>query len=872
MVGGGQVESPHPAFDAAKATVAAKTPRLRQGLDQGALQKVKNQELAENPIHNLTARYFDASNSYLNATDKRIAELEAQFDNLGVGTKAYINGLDHLRHLSPKDLDRLDGRVMAKLMLEAASAQIEQGTTAIPDATLEAKIAEAQSVWSNLTPRARAQVQRGLRDLATDSDIWAQTEVKIGDWTLHQTLERGEKNKFKEVLDDTVNKMREVSKGFGAENYKKGVDAVIRGLGTQIQTDTANIRTHLEEGIKNLQDGIGVFSTQPDTQKKVSEHLAVLTSARDAFLEKTQSATDAQWNDEYLENVREAVTAADTICKQTDSIVAKAGLKGKVAGIAPEVAETKHVGKATIIGESAIGLKTGVDIMNELGLLEHDLRARVGKYIDIDINPLVQKVPFFVGLRQAREVFQRRTNEQLKAVSALLSGEISDKVNANLAVFKDEQRSVEDRLTALRALKTKGTGADLGILNDFRNDVAAFAAAHEPKSGLTDEMREAWKELHQTAQSIEQSLVQTTAQKIDVNESITEGIGTFAVESLKEHLKEAGLPSDDAKELFSGKGWREYVTKDQGRFAGFLRSTLLSPFYLNRSPHRLTGVNKTDDGFRLGGCAKQMGKGLSVLESVAGNPGDALTVVLQNSKSVGELDPQIAYFLVRAGWGEAGERIRSLWHLAPEMKGMGGEVSALKFLNTVKPESRAGWYAVGAASVVAGVEAFNAIAPAVQQAVGQAGIHMDQSNLDNLQKLQPEIQRRLVESQQAVENFKGTHIEQLQVGGPQPPFNKTVEDTGRDVMQKLIDAKLAAAQSGLTDATSQLTQNTDNIQRTAQHMQDLKNALEMGKLGIQMTWEQFLVSSGIAAAGEWVVKDKILPRLSRVRRKAKTTA
>jgi hypothetical protein len=402
-------------------------------------------------------------------------------------------------------------------------------------------------------------------------------------------------------------------------------------------------------------------------------------------------------------------TEGEGIIKWTEELLAKNGLKGLAAGFDIELAERRVVIKPEL--EGLIEIATGFGVVRRLGILEKDLRLRLGTSWVIDLNG-IRKLPIISGLRQAREVMYARTQEQLKVVCDIATGAYGKEAQAQLEILHSDQASSAQKRDALR--KLKAIGMNQKILGEFIADVRDFTILTRPEGAQTPEMQSGWDTIKKVAEELHARITTITSPRTETEEGeevatapdTADVIGNYAVNQLQEELNALNYTDTNARELFDDAKWVAWVVENTpGRFGKMLIRTVGALRRL--SPKRLTGVEFDDQGkVKLSGLADKVGNGITALRTIALSP-NPLEVALEYAEQTESLHADLAVFIVRTGNGETGERLRALFRGV--LFGQKGATSFANFLSQSHAASSVGWILAGGATAVAAPHLLSAL-------------------------------------------------------------------------------------------------------------------------------------------------------------------
>lgn len=813
-----------PLSNAVAQSVEAGGAKVLKGLDQAKIQNLGEfgrtaQETGEG-IEAHTAEYFASLDKFLQTTDQEIQDLDAEWAGLGDDSKAFATGLDKLRHVTAKDLDKIAGQQCAVNILEAAHLQVQQGLGDTrpegPRVTAEdisAKTNEAQKIWAKLTPTARAQVLRGLRASST-MDGWNNVKTTIADWTTEQ-FRPGKKADFGQVMSDTAGRLRKTAEGIGTTDLDSKIGTTISTLKNQITTDQTRITQQIDTAVAHLQEGVGIFSADPQQQKLVSEHLTRLNTVKAAYNEAINlSGATGQMNELTVGYLTDIVANADQIITVTDQVFSDAGVRGWATGIAPEVLERRAVVGTSGLGETAVKLRSALEILNKQGLVARDFSVRIGT-LDIDFNSLLAHAPLLTGLKEARAIIQARASEQLDAVYLIMSGDFAKSVKPSLDAWLSPDSTVDQQLEANRALKE--AGMETFLLDQFQTDAAGMATMTEPTKGMSDKRKKAWQELHTIAGTLHKELIEVSSEKIKANESNTAAVARFAMESLRAELADRGYADEAAnvQALFDDQKWVDFVTSSTpGRLGKWLRKT--TGAFRGMSPGRTTGVRIDDDGaFQLAGISGRVASELTALQVVSQTTDRPLRAALANGKNLATIHADLARLNSRNGHADWREHLRVLISKQPELFGMGGTVGLIDTMNRTHAESVLLWLAGGTAAALAAPFVADGVASLNHVFAG-----MDQSGIDA-------AKMRLAEAAKWLDLLGRTSVDGAQVTGPDAGTNgdliNVMMQAGTNGLEGL-KTQWQGTQGAMNEQISSLTQSLAfhlGIQDSALRLRDI---------------------------------------------------
>ncbi|MCJ7740941.1 hypothetical protein MUP32_06565 [Candidatus Microgenomates bacterium] len=815
--------------------------RMRLGLDAVKIQQLNEAGDQHGPgsTEKGAAAYFEGTKVYLGAVDQRVTQLEDQWKHIGADAQHFVDGLDGLRHLSPKDVDRLVGDQAIIKIIEAADYQTKVGSQNYTKEQLADLTHQAQTAWNSLTTRSKSQVCRHIRHI-TSGDILGTAITFAEDWTLQKTVEAGEKQDLSVVMGDVAGRLRGITGGLGVENESQTMQDIVAKQKTRLATQTKAVLDRLDKGVSDLTLGMGVLSTNVEVQQKVQEALTRLQAARESFTSNQALVGGNKPGEIPITNIRflqGMANDADSIVKTTEEAVHETGLKGKVAGGAGEVAEARAVVGTGIVGKTVVEVATAMQIRNELGWVEADLRKRIGTSLTIDVNGLIKNIPLVGGLRQLREILRARATEQLDAVHKIMTGEHSKTIAQDIQSFCNHKEPIDARMVALRRLKD--VGLDMMILGDFKRDAQTMALAQKPQSGQTEAMSQAWDQLHEACRILHEKLgAITSPELVSVDGEINQGMVDFAVDSLQHHLNALGFHAQ-AQKLHTPSGWNQFVMEGaKGRFGRWLRE-VATPLWNSRSPAKLSGVEYDADGkASVAGISGEVAKGLTALKSLTNPSESPLEAALAGIENTRGINPLIAVLATKTGNSDAGERARSFFSKKYHaLKGMGAELDALKILNLTHAESVIGWEMVAAAGIAA--------SPAISAAVGYIG----KEGAALFKQLKDLGMAKYNELTQTLEALQRTAVESAKVNGPRETVNTAVESAMRDAGARDIANRIRSTQVGqFLSGTATLA--SSGAQWLAGGVRDLgAGAMEASRHMLAASGNRLVAAAEIAGVG-----------------------
>lgn len=658
-------ETGTPIADLMNREVVRQNGETTKRLDSNKIAELRNHK--ERKLDDAAGEYIEAVDVVLQGWEAQKTRLKQSWDEAPDKAKDFAKGIWEMKHITPKDFDRVIARKAVQHVIEIGYLlQVKKGTETVSDDQISEKIAACQEIWNELSDRSRAQVMREVRSLATENNLWEKSKAGAADWTWQQTVKRGQKEDLSAVLTDMVGKLRLSDPTMTATEQGDKYSSIIESLQHSIDTDHTNNIAKLDAVITNLESSVSLFEAQPAAQKAILEQLGKLKIAQERY-QRLVSGTRA--HDGIKENIVQDVAGdiqgkivglladSDRMIASLDAIAKKAGWKGRLAAqTIPLIdsAEVNVVAGEAGVSEVAITLASRLENAAAMGWLGEDVRVRFGTVATIDFNRALDVLPFAGGLRHNTAELYGRADEQLDVLHKLSSGALAETAKSNLAILKERTSTFDQKAEAIRNLKS--VGMDMKILSEFAADIQRLATT-DTTNNIPKEMLSVWKQLVESAKKVQAELASIPKEAIlEVSNETKEEIGAFAIDAVATHT------SEDPSVMLNKKGYAEWFA-DQTTGAGRGVRKLGARFFESRSPAAFLGVElQEDESFELSGVGQNMAVGLEALKNVsASSPENMLKTALEQSQNMDSLHAAIALFMTRAGHGEAFEVIRSLF-------------------------------------------------------------------------------------------------------------------------------------------------------------------------------------------------------------------
>ncbi len=634
-------------------------------LDSNKIAELKNHP--ERKLDSAAGEYVEAIDVVLQGWEGQKTRLKESWDQAPDNAKDFAKGIWELKHLTPKDFDRVVARKAVQHIIEIGYLlQVKKGTETVSDEQISEKIAACQEIWNELSDRSRAQVMREVRSLATENNLWEKTKAGAADWTWQQTVKRGQKEDLSAVLTDMVGKLRLSDPTMTATEQGGKYSSIVESLQHTIDADHTDNMAKLNVVITNLEGSVSLFEAQPAAQKAILEQLGKLKIAQERY---QQLVSGTRAHDGIQDNIADDVKGkiqgkivglladSDRMIASLDAISKKAGWKGRLAAqTIPfiDAAEVNVVAGEAGASELAVMLASRYENAAAMGWLGEDVRVRLGTVATLDFNRMLDIIPFAGGLRHNTAELYGRADEQLDVLHKLSSGALAETAKSNLAVLKDSASTFDQKAEAVRNLKS--VGMDMKILSEFAADIQRLATT-DTTNNIPKEMLEIWKQLVESAKKVHAELASIPKEAASVvSDETKRDVGVFAIDAVATHTQE------DPSIMLNRNDYAEWFA-DQTTGIGRGVRKLGANFFKSRSPAALLGVEvQADESFELSGVGQNMAVGLEALKKVsAASPENMLITALEQSQNMDSLHAAIALFMTRAGHGEAFEVARSLF-------------------------------------------------------------------------------------------------------------------------------------------------------------------------------------------------------------------